>query len=263
MGRLSPTFEGDTVVVTGASSGIGRAIALAFADAGATVLNADVREEPKDLDATTPTHELARERGATAEFLECDVSDPAELKAVVEHARGYGGVDVMINNAGIHVSKRFREVTPEDLRRVHEVNTYGAFFGTQLAAEEMITRGEGGVVVNTASTTMGVAEWEHSHYATTKGAIRMLTRSAALELAQHGVRVNAVAPGPVATEITEGWSELAREVGPDEERADQPTLPLRAATPDELPGAYLFLASEDASFVTGETVWVDGGGHVC
>ncbi|KTG10036.1 short-chain dehydrogenase [Haloprofundus marisrubri] len=279
MGRLSPTFEGDTVVVTGASSGIGRAVALAFADAGATVLNADVREEPKELrsdgsslrfphdeatfttHAETPTHELAEERGATAEFLECDVSDPAEIEAVVEHARDYGGVDVMVNNAGIHISKRFREVRPDDLRRVHEVNTYGAFFGTQLAAEDMISRGESGTIVNTASTTMGVAEWEHSHYATTKGAIRMLTRSAALELAGHDVRVNAVAPGPVATEITEGWSERAGAV--DAGDTDQPTLPLRAATPDELPGAYLFLASEDASFVTGETVWVDGGDHVC
>jgi NAD(P)-dependent dehydrogenase (short-subunit alcohol dehydrogenase family) len=115
-------------------------------------------------------------------------------------------------------------------------------------------------VVNTSSDTQGRAAWDHGHYAATKGAIRMITRSAALELAQDGVRVNAVAPGPVATEIREGWSEEAEEMQPE---GETPDLPLRAADPEELAGAYLFLASDEASYVTGETVWVDGGGHVC
>jgi NAD(P)-dependent dehydrogenase (short-subunit alcohol dehydrogenase family) len=260
VGDIYGDFEDETVVVTGGSSGIGRAVALAFADAGATVVVADVREEPKDRDADRPTHEVARERDGDAEYVETDVSDPDQVESVVAAARELGGVDVMVNNAGVHVSRRFRAVSPADLERVHAVNTRGVFFGTQAAAEDMIERDEPGVILNTASTTAGHPEWEHSHYAATKGAIRMITRSAALELAQHDVRVNAVAPGPVATEITEGWSERAEaSVGAD---GEQPTPPLRAGQPEDLAGAYLYLASDQADYVLGEQLWVDGGSRL-
>ncbi|WP_092893245.1 SDR family NAD(P)-dependent oxidoreductase [Halopelagius inordinatus] len=260
MGEIRADYSEETVIVTGGSSGIGRAVALGFGDAGATVINADVREEPKDRDTGTPTHELVRERGGEATFVDVDVSDPAEIEAVVDYAREYGGVDVMVNNAGIYTKSRFRDVTPAEFDELYGVNARGAFFGTQYAAEDMISRGVEGVVLNTTSDTQGRASWDHSHYAATKGAVRMVTRSAALELAPEGVRVNAVAPGPVATEIREGWSEEASEFGPD---GETPSLPLRAATPDELADAYLYLASDGASYVTGETLWVDGGGHVC
>jgi NAD(P)-dependent dehydrogenase (short-subunit alcohol dehydrogenase family) len=118
----------------------------------------------------------------------------------------------------------------------------------------MIDRDVEGAIVNTSSTTAERAEWNHSHYAATKGGIQMLTRSAALELDGHGIRVNAVAPGPIATEIREGWAEEARGAieGSD-------GLPSRAGTPADLRDAYLYLAAEGASYVTGETVWVDGG----
>ncbi|UPV76601.1 SDR family oxidoreductase (plasmid) [Halorussus limi] len=260
MGNLNPDFSDSTVIVTGASAGIGRAVALAFGDAGATVVNADVRESPKADGESTPTHERIRDAGGRAEYVETDVSDPDQIRSVVAAARDSGGVDVMVNNAGVYTKRRFREVTPEEFEEVHAVNARGTFFGTQIAANDMIDRGDPGVVVNTSSDTQGRAAWDHSHYAATKGAIRMVTRSAALELADEGVRVNAVAPGPVATEIREGWSEEAEEMGPE---GETPDLPLRAADPEELAGAYLFLASDEASYVTGETVWVDGGGHVC
>ena len=163
----------------------------------------------------------------------------------------------MVNNAGVHVSREFLDVTPEEYDRLHAVNARGAFFGTQLAAQDMIDRDEPGAVVNTASTTSDHAEWDHSHYATTKGAVKMLTRSAALELAEHDVRVNAVAPGPIATEITEGWSERAADaVGGGREP------PTRAGRPEDLTDAYRYLASEGADYVTGEVLWVDGGSHV-
>jgi NAD(P)-dependent dehydrogenase (short-subunit alcohol dehydrogenase family) len=260
MGTITANFEDETVVVTGASSGIGRAVALAFGDAGATVINADVRADPKDLDEESPTHELIEERGGAAEFVETDVSEPAQVESVVEAAREFGGVDVMVNNAGVHVSRRFREVTPEDLEYVHGVNTRGVFFGTQIAANDMIERDQPGAIVNTASTTSSHPEWEHSHYAATKGAVRMVTRSAALELAQYGVRVNAVAPGPVATEITEGWSRRAEEsIGAE---GDAPTPPVRAGRPEDLAAPYLYLASDGADYVTGELHWVDGGAHL-
>jgi len=255
MGTINADFSGETAVVTGASSGIGRAVANGFGDAGATVINADVRAAPKDLDAEAPTHEAIEDRGGTAAvFVETDVSDPTQIESVIEAAGEFGGVDVMVNNAGVHRSAEFLDVTPEDFDFVHGVNLKGAFFGTQLAAQDMIDRGVEGTIVNTSSTTAERAEWNHSHYAATKGGIQMLTRSAALELDRHGIRVNAVAPGPIATEIREGWSEEARDtVG---ESGD---LPSRAGTPADLRDAYLYLASEGASYVTGETVWVDGG----
>ena len=167
----------------------------------------------------------------------------------------------MISNAGVHVSRPFREVSPEDLETVHGVNTRGVFFGTQAAAEDMIDRDEPGAIVNTASTTADDPEFEHSHYAATKGAIRMITRSAALELAQHGIRVNSVAPGPIATEITEGWSERAAEsIGSAESSGNSP--PMRAGRPADLADAYLYLASEGADYVTGEQLRVDGGSRL-
>ncbi len=260
MRRLNPDFSEEVVVVTGGTSGIGRAVALAFGESGATVLNADVEVDPKDPDADAPTHEAIVDGGGTAEYVETDVSDPDELEALIETAREFGGVSVMVNNAGVYTKRRFREVTPEEFEQVVGVNARGTFFGTQLAANDMIARDEPGVVVNTSSDTQGRAAWDHSHYAATKGAIRMITRSAALELATDGIRVNAVAPGPVATEIREGWAEEAESIQPE---GETPSLPIRAADPEELAGAYLYLASDAASYVTGETIWVDGGGHVC
>jgi len=253
MGTISADFADETVVVTGGSSGIGRAVALGFGEAGATVINADVRETPKDVDAEVPTHEAVEDRGGTGAFVETDVSEPSQIETVVEAAREFGGVDVMVNNAGVHRSLEFLDVTPEDFEFVHGVNLSGAFFGTQLAAKDMIDRGVEGAILNTSSTTAERAERNHSHYATTKGGIQMLTRSAALELDEHGIRVNAVAPGPIATEIREGWSEEASEI--DESGG----LPSRAGSPSDLRDAYLYLASEGAGYVTGETVWVDGG----
>ena len=259
MGTITGNFDGETVIVTGGSSGIGRAVALAFGEANASVINADVQREPKDIDTEQPTHEAIRDYGGDAEYVETDVSAPSELESVVEAAHEYGGVDVMVNNAGVHVSRRFREVTPADLETVHSVNVRGVFFGTQIAANDMIGRGEPGTILNTASTTSEYAEWDHSHYAATKGAIRMITRSAAFELAQHDIRVNSVAPGPIATEITDGWSERAEaSVGSDEDT----TPPTRAGRPADLGGAYLYLASEQADYVTGEQLWVDGGAQV-
>ena len=265
MGTISADFSEDAVIVTGASSGIGRAVAVGFGEAGATVINADVRAAPKDrddetaaADAETPTHEyIDAETEGRGVFVETDVSEVDQLRSVIEGAREFGGVDVMINNAGIHVSREFLDVSPDEYDRLHAVNARGAFFGTQLAAQDMIDRGAGGAIVNTASTTSEAAEWEHSHYATTKGAVQMLTRSAALELARHDIRVNAVAPGPIATEITDGWSERAEEsVGGGREP------PTRAGRPEDLTDAYRYLGSEGADYVTGETLWVDGGSHI-
>ncbi|MFC4360108.1 SDR family NAD(P)-dependent oxidoreductase [Halobium salinum] len=258
----SPTdFTDRTVVVTGASSGIGRAVARAFGEAGATVINADLREEPKDEGESTPTHEAVREAGGTAEYVETDASDPDQLAAVVEAARDYGGLDVMVNNAAMQLPKRMFDVERDELERILSVNVGSVYFGTKVAAREFVDRDHEGVVVNTASISSNLAQAGQVQYDATKGAVRMITRGAALELAEHGVRVNAVAPGQIATEFVEGWTAEATEKGAEGGLAKP--IPLgRAGTPEDCAGAYLYLASDAASYVTGELLHVDGGWQV-
>jgi NAD(P)-dependent dehydrogenase (short-subunit alcohol dehydrogenase family) len=259
MGRVTYDFDGETVIVTGASAGIGRAVARRFGEADAHVINADLREEPKAEGEDLPTHEVIQEEGGSADYVGTDVSDPEDIEAVVEGAREYGGVDVMVNNAGLQRSDPFLEVAPEDFDALHQVNPKGVFFGTQAAAKDMIDRGESGSVVNTASISSEDAQHGQVQYDSTKGAIKMITRGTALELAEHGIRVNAVAPGQIATEFTEGWSEEAQEAAGDGEGFIKP-IPLgRAGFPEDLDGSYLFLASEEAEYVTGGLLYVDGG----
>ncbi|MFC6719136.1 SDR family NAD(P)-dependent oxidoreductase [Natrialbaceae archaeon GCM10025810] len=259
MGRLEANFDGETVIVTGAASGIGREVARRFGAAGASVLVADVAEEPKDGDV--PTHELIEDEGGTAEYVETDVTDRDQLEALVAAAREFGGVDVMINNAGLYVGGSVLDLEPEEFDRVHAVNARGTYFGTQVAATDMIERGEPGCVVNTASISSSHAQFDQVQYDSSKGAVRMITRGSALELAEHGIRVNAVAPGQIATEFLEGWTEEATEKAASDDLLKP--VPLgRAGTPEDLAGAYLYLASEDASYVTGEMLYVDGGWQV-
>ena len=261
MGSASFDFSDETVIVTGGSAGIGRAIALEFGEAGATVINADVREEPKREDEELPTHERIGEDGGTAEFVETDVSDVDELASVVEAAHEYGGVDVMVNNAAVQHSEPFLEVDQDALDTLLSTNVRGYFFGTQLAAQDMIDRDDPGSIVNTASISSRVAQHGQVQYDATKGAIEMMTKGTALELADHDIRVNAVAPGQIATEFTEGWSDEAQEAAGDEgDEGFIKPIPLgRAGTPEDCAGATLFLASGDASYITGELVFVDGG----
>jgi NAD(P)-dependent dehydrogenase (short-subunit alcohol dehydrogenase family) len=259
MGHLSPNFEGETVVVTGAASGIGREIAIRFGDAGAAVIVADIQEHPKDGDI--PTHELIKETDGDAEFVETDVTDVDDLRTVVAAAREYGGVDVMINNAGIIVSGSILDIDPETFDRIHAVNARGTFFGTQVAANDMIDRGEPGVVINTASISSDLAQYEQVQYDSSKGAVRMITRGAALELADHNIRVNAVAPGQIATEMTEGWADEAKEKAENDDLI-KPVPLRRAGTPEDIAPAYIYLASEEAGYVTGEILQVDGGWQI-
>ncbi|ELZ27980.1 short-chain dehydrogenase/reductase SDR [Halogeometricum pallidum JCM 14848] len=257
MGRASFDFSDETVIVTGGSSGIGRAIALDFGEAGATVLNADVDAEPKDEGAERPTHEEIEASGGAAEYVETDVSDPAQLESVVEAAREFGGVDVMVNNAGWFTRGDIFSVDREAFERIHGINTNGVFFGTRAAAADMRDRGEGGAIVNTASISATHAQADQIPYDSTKGAIRMITRGAALELADYDVRVNAVAPGHIATEFGAGAEQKEETVA-----ADGLTKPIpldRPGYPEDIAPTTLFLASEQADYVTGEMVYVDGG----
>jgi NAD(P)-dependent dehydrogenase (short-subunit alcohol dehydrogenase family) len=251
-------FDGETVVVTGASSGIGRAVARRFGEAGATVLVGDVREEPKGADGA-PTHELIEAAGGRAAFVRTDVSDPGDVRTLVEAAREFGGVDVMVNNAGVFRGSRLLEADPDDLDALLGVNVRGVFVGCQAAARQMRELGGGGRIVNTASISSDLAQETQSMYDATKGAVKMITRTSALELAPD-VRVNAVAPGAVETAIVPEGD--AKESDADDAAVDKPVPLGRAAQPAEVAGPYLFLASEDARYVTGEMLYVDGGYQV-
>jgi len=260
MGRVAYDFTGETAVVTGGSSGIGRAIAVSLGEAGATVVNADLRETPKDEGATTPTHERVTEVGGRGEYVETDVAERDDLEAAVEHARAFGGVDLMVNNAGWFTRGPMAEVDPDEFDRIHGINAGGVFFGCQVAAADMVERDSPGCIVNTASISSTHAQRAQVPYDSTKGAIRMITRGAALELADHGIRVNAVAPGHIATEF--GAGAAAKEAAV--ERGDlAKEIPLdRPGYPDDVADAALFLGSDAASYVTGELLYVDGGWQV-
>ncbi len=259
MGQLNPDFTGETVIVTGGSSGIGRKIAQEFGAAGATVVVGDITKTPKQ--GETPTHELISEAGGHATFVETDVSNRDDIATLVAAAREFGGVDVMVNNAGLYVGGSILELEPEEFEQIHNVNAKGVYFGTQVAANDMIDRGVEGVILNTASISSNVAQFDQVQYDSTKGAVRMITRGAALELAEHDIRVNAVAPGQIATEFAEGWSEQAPKMVANDELLKPVPLD-RAGTPADVAPAYLFLASDAAAYVTGELLSVDGGWQV-
>lgn len=260
MSEITYDFEGETVIVTGGGSGIGRRMALEFGGAGATVLIADVREAPASTDCV-PTHEKIEDDGGTAAFVETDVSDPDRIAAVVEAARDYGGVDIMVNNAGIIDRSGLLDATPEAYDRLQAVNARAVLFGCKHAGEDMIERGDPGVILNTASISSEFALYDHILYDAAKGAVRMITRTAALELSDHGIRVNAVAPGFTATQISEGGPDSVRETVAAGDTL-KPVPLARAGEPEEIATPALFLCSDGASYVTGELFHVDGGYQV-
>ncbi|MFB6134819.1 MAG: SDR family NAD(P)-dependent oxidoreductase [Halanaeroarchaeum sp.] len=269
MGTATYDFSDETVIVTGGASGIGREVALRFGDAGATVTVADIREEPKDEGASTPTHERIEAEGGRATFVETDVSDPEQVGALVEGAREFGGVDVMVNNAAIYRHGSVTETTTEAFDQLMGINVRGVFAGTRAAARDMLDRDVEGRIVNTASISSEYAQVGHTMYDASKGAVMMMTRVAALELARHDVRVNAVAPGIIRTSFGSGNPDLDAEGGfilddadlPDLlEQEIRPEIPAgRMGTPEDVAGAYLFLASEEAEYVNGHLLYVDGG----
>jgi NAD(P)-dependent dehydrogenase (short-subunit alcohol dehydrogenase family) len=258
MGEVTYDFDGETVIVTGGSSGIGRRMALEFGRAGATVLIGDVAERPP---TDEPTHEVIKSEGGTAVFAETDVADPDDIAAIVEAAREFGGVSVMVNNAGIIDRSGLLDATVEGYDAVQAVNARGVFLGCKLAGQDMIDRDEPGVILNTASISAEFALYDHILYDAAKGAVRMITRTAALELSDHDVRVNAIAPGFTATNISEGGPDTVRETVADGDTL-KPVPMERAAEPAEIADPALFLCSEDASYVTGEVFFVDGGYQV-
>ena len=248
---MSERLRGKTALVTGGSSGNGRAIARRFAEEGANVTIADVREDPRM--GGEPTHELVEREGGTAQFVECDVSSVADLRDAVDvTVEAFGSLDVMVNNAGVERQLALGEVTEEDYEWLMDINLKGVYFGSQAAVEVMCDQAEGGSIINMSSIAgiRGLAN--SSLYCTSKGGVTNLTRQLAVEHGPAGVRVNALNPGFIETAMTMEDGETAGGI------LDQTPLG-RAGQPDEVADAALFLASDESSFVTGHNLVLDGG----
>ena len=244
-----------TAVVTGGSSGIGRGIALEFARPGADVVVADVREDPKE--EGDPTHEaIGAETDREATFVHCDVSSVADLEAAVDAAEEFGGIDVMVNNAGIWRPEDFFEVTEEAYQELMDINMKGTYFGCQVAAERMVENG-GGSIVNISSISGLYGNGGYPTYSVSKGGIALLTYSLAHGLGGEGIRVNAIHPGAINTKIGPEDAEATSEEQMAQLKA---MIPLgRQGEPEDIAGAAVFLASDLGSYVTGESLVVDGG----
>lgn len=243
-------LKGKRVLVTGGSKGIGKEIALAFARLGADVMIAG--RNPADLERA-----VAELRGIHPESygLQADVQDVQSIYSMVDEAIAtMGGIDILVNNAGINIAKPALEVTEEDWDRVLDTNLKGTFFCSQRAGKYMVENG-GGRIINIVSQMAFVGYIKRSAYCSSKGGAVQLTKALAVEWAKYGVRVNAVAPTFVQTDLTQGMLE--------DQAFYQDVLsriPLgELAKVSDITGAVLFLASEMANFVTGETIKVDGG----
>jgi NAD(P)-dependent dehydrogenase (short-subunit alcohol dehydrogenase family) len=248
---MSERLQGKTALVTGGSSGNGRAIARRFAEEGANITVADVREDPRM--GGEPTHDLIENEGGNAQFVHCDVSSIDDLHAAVDATvEAFGSLDVMVNNAGVERQKPLGEVTEEDYEWLMNINLKGVFFGSQAAVEVMREQEGGGSIINMSSIG-GIRGLKNSSlYCTSKGGVTNLTRELAVEHGEHDVRVNALNPGFIETAMTMEDGDTAGGI------LEQTPLG-RAGQPDEVADAALFLASDESSFVTGHNLVMDGG----
>ena len=242
-------LQGRVAAITGGALGIGRATALLFAEEGATVALGDVQLEA----AQQVAQEIAR-RGGKAIAIALDVGDAAQVQAFVDRVAGeFGRLDVMFANAGIAHSAPFLEHPEAQWHRVLRVNLTGVFFCGQAAARQMVRQGGGGRIITTASINGFRGVENLVGYNAAKAGVIELTRTMAVELAQHRITVNAIAPAQIDTRLTRTLPEEAR-------RRRVERIPMgRFGEPEEVARVALFLASDDASYVTGHTLAVDGG----
>lgn len=246
------SLAGTTAIVTGAARGIGAACARAFAEHGANVVLGDVLE---DQCAETAAR-ISADTGAATLSVRADVSDPAACAALLAACTDrFGGCDILLNNAGIIVQGSILDATVEDFDRVIGVNLRGTFLLSQLVARHMVERGTKGAIINMSSTNAVVTIPDQMPYAASKGGVQQMTRAMAMALAPHDIRVNAIGPGTILTDM------LKVVIADDEARRTilSRTPMGRIGDPGEVASVAVFLASDYASYLTGETIFPDGG----
>ncbi|MAQ16675.1 MAG: dehydrogenase [Sandaracinus sp.] len=244
-------MQNQVAVISGAARGIGLAVAEAFAAEGAKVVLADVLEAEGAAAA-----EGLRARGHEAHFVRCDVGEEAEVHALIAAAVDhFGRVDVAVANAAIVVAADFLELAVEDFDRTLRVNLRGAFLLGQAAARQMKAQGDGGAIINMSSVNAILAIPAIAPYVVAKGGLNQLTKVEALALAPYGIRVNAIGPGSIGTE-------MVRQVNDDPAKwnALMSRTPMgRLGEPEEIARVAVFLATADSAYVTGQTIYADGG----
>ena len=243
-------FNGQVAIVTGGANGIGRACASAFAAEGASVVVADI-----DAEAGPAAVQAIEAGGGQALFVKTDVGDAGQVQRLIERTLArFGRLDVLINNAGVIKTADFLEISEADFDAVLRVNLKGIFLVGQAGARVMVERGKG-AIVNMSSTNAVVAIPNQVPYATSKGAVNQLTKVMALALADKGVRVNAIGPGSIMTELLQT---VMSDAGARRKILSRTPLG-RCGEPAEVAKVALFLASDEASYLTGQCIYPDGG----
>ena len=252
-------LKGKNVLVTGGSSGIGQAIAVRFAEYGANVAINYLSRPEEAAGTEEQVHACARrvkEAGVTDVLVRGDVSKEDDVVRMVDDTvQQLGGIDVLVNNAGIQISKPSHELSSEDFDKVIAVNLRGSFLCAREAIKRYLETETPGVVVNMSSVHQQVPKPNYLGYSVSKGGMMNLTTTLALEYAANDIRVNGIGPGATITSINRAWVD-------DPVKAKQVTSHIsmaRAGTADEMAGVTCFLASDDAAYITGQTIFVDGG----
>ena len=254
---MSQLLADKTAVVTGGASGNGRQISLEFAQFGANTVVADIESEPRR--EGKPTHEKINDEldDVEATYVETDVTNKEDIAAAIEATEEFGGLDIMVNNAGVFRDEKFTEVTEDEFDWLMDINVKGVFFGSQLATEQMREQGRGGSIINLSSVAGLEGSAENVTYCTSKGAVRLMTYSVAGAVGGDDIRVNAIHPGLIDTNMMTDDVPVIGSAGEEEARA---AIPLgRFGQPEDVADAAVILASDLTSFVTGSSFVVDGG----
>lgn len=245
-------LQGKTAIVTGAATGIGQAIAIAFAQKGAAVVVDYVGDASVSKDTITKIDAI----GGKSLAVDADISNPDQVNALIQHTvDAFGKLDIFVNNAGIEKKFAFVDYPLEEWQKIMAVNLTGPFLCSQAAAKQMIAQGGGGRIINISSIHEDLPMPTNAPYCATKGGLRMLMRTIAVELAPHQITVNNIGPGAIYTPID-------KDVESDAKLNDRilAEIPMgRWGKPEEVAHLAVYLASDDAAYVTGSTHFIDGG----